>query len=262
MTFSRIGTRIRILFSQGKAIFWRTLGSLVHALFVLWRVTLENRWRSRSSSFSYIHLTDICQNHFFSLSSFFFRTMLWGRWLLQYGTAPSKMQTAPKGLKSELSFSLKFFVIQQCKYWQMSDSLTQGAAWQVTGLFHTGSLYSIHPVFLRYLLCFFAKYFPPQSPSIPGFGHITCEVSWMRFLCSLLSSWTIWTHSYQVKTNSLSVKTGPSICFSCGHVKLAEDHLMISEQLLRISKVSLFPFLALIWHKEVVKCFSVKLKPW
>ena len=151
MTFSRIGNRIKILFSQGKAIFWRTLGSLVHALFVLWRVTLENRWRS----FSYIHLTDICQNHFFSLSSFFFRTMLWGRWLLQYGIAPSKMQTAPKGLKSELSFASKFFVIQQCNYWQMSDSLIQGAAWQVTGLLYSGALYPIHQVFPRYLLCLF-----------------------------------------------------------------------------------------------------------
>ena len=199
MTFSRIGNRIKILFSQDKATFWRTLGSLAHALFVLWRVTIENRWRSRSSSFSYIHLTDICQNHFFSLSSFFFRTMLWGRWLLQYGTALSKMQTAPKGLKLELPFSSKFFVIQQCNYWQMSDSLTQGAAWQATGLLHTGALYSIHQVFLRYLLCLFAKYFPPQSPSIPGFGHITCKVSWMRFLCSLLSNWTIWTHSCQTK---------------------------------------------------------------
>ena len=56
-----------------------------------------------------------------------------------------------------------------------------------------------------------------------------------------------------VKPISLSVKTWPSICFSCGHVKLAEDHLSKSEQLLRISKV--FPFLALKWHKEVDKCF-------
>ena len=81
----------------------------------------------------------------------------------------------------------------------------------------------------------------------------------MRFLCSLLSSWTIWTHSYQVKTNSLSVKTGPSICFSCGHIKLAEDHLMISEQLLRISKVSLFPFPAL---NDTKKLSSVFLWNW
>ena len=57
-------------------------------------------------------------------------------------------------------------------------------------------------------ICFvyFRNIFPPQSPSIFGLGQTTCKVSWIRFLCSLLSSWTIWTHP--VKTNSLSVKLG------------------------------------------------------
>ena len=55
----------------------------------------------------YIHITDICWHHFFSLSTSFVRMMLWGRWLLQYGTALSKMQTVPKGLKSKLTFASK-----------------------------------------------------------------------------------------------------------------------------------------------------------